>query len=140
MRQPTASHIYERLFAIEHRLDRYYRLRASDHQLLVAIAQKLDVLTGLEVVDLALGVTMSRELDELTNEVEVVKTTQASAIAALNRVADLILEDAGNKAKMVALAADLKASSAQLALAIDAQAPAQPPIVIEPEPPVEPAA
>lgn len=132
MRQPTASYIFEKLNDLVQSLPKYYRLRASDHQLLVAIAQKLEVLTGLEVVDLALGVTMSRELDELTNEVELVKGTQASAVATINRLADLITEAGTDPAKLAALTADLKQSAEQLALAIDAQAPKQPPIVVEP--------
>lgn len=72
---------------------------------------------------------MDQALADLTNTVEQTKTTQASAIALINGIAARI--DALNSAKtaeLTALAASLRDSSTQLATAVDAQAPAQPPV------------
>lgn len=102
---------------------------SADRALLHAIARKLDLDVEIGLAGLRMEKTMSKELDDLTNEVEAVKGTQASAVAALNRLADMVTAAGTDPAKLAALTADLKASADQLALAIDATAPAQPPIV-----------
>ncbi len=101
---------------------------SSDRRLLHAIAQALHLDIQLDIASLTKENEMSVELDELTNEVELVKGTQASAVVALNRLADLVTAAGTDPAKLAALTADLKASAEQLALAIDATAPKQEPI------------
>ncbi len=101
---------------------------SQDRAILYQIARKLDLDIRLDVTSLNMELNMSKELDDLTNEVEAVKGTQASAVTALNRLADLVTAAGTDPAKLAALTADLKASADQLALAIDATAPAQPPI------------
>jgi len=101
---------------------------SQDRAVLYQIARKLDLDIRLDATSLNMELTMSKELDDLTNEVEAVKGTQASAVVALNRLADMVTAAGTDPAKLAALTADLKASADQLALAIDATAPKQPPI------------
>ena len=72
---------------------------------------------------------MDSTLADLANAVEKTKTTQASAIALINGIAGRIdVLNTANLATLKALADSLRQSSSTLATAVDAQAPAQPPV------------
>lgn len=73
---------------------------------------------------------MDQVLADLTNAVEQTKTTSQSAIVLINGIADRI--DALNTARDAALTdltGQLRDNAKALATAVDAQAPAQPPVV-----------
>lgn len=99
---------------------------ASDRRLLHAVARKLDLNTEVGLANLAIGVTAMKELDDLVNETEDVVGTQASAVAAINRLADLVDANATDPAKLAEITGRLRDSSALLAQAIDATAPPVP--------------
>lgn len=63
---------------------------------------------------------MSAEMDALVAEVEEVKTVEDSAIALLQSIAGQIADAAGDRAKSLQLAADLKAKTDALAAAVAA--------------------
>lgn len=68
---------------------------------------------------------MSKALDDLVLEVEASKTTQASAIVAIEGIAtqlDAAIASGADTATLEKLTADLRASREALAFAIDAQA------------------
>lgn len=95
----------------------------SSRALLIHIALQLDLMQKREV-------KMDQVLADLTNAVEITKTTSASAITLINGIADRI--DALNKdrdAALVSLTQQLRDNATALATAVDAQAPAQPPVV-----------
>jgi predicted component of type VI protein secretion system len=106
-------------------------------------AQVLHVLVGIhKTLDrietlLALqGIIMSKELDDLTAEVADISTASDSVIALVKGLADQIAADAGDKAKMVSLAAALKVKADSLAAAVVNTTPPVP--VVPPAPPVPP--
>jgi hypothetical protein len=101
----------------------------SNRALLLEANRKLDILMGAEALELRMELHMDQVLADLTNAVEQTKQTQASAIVLINGIADRI--DTLNKdrdAALVNLTQQLRDNAAALAVAVDAQAPAQPPV------------
>lgn len=105
----------------------------------VRLESKVDaILAGLNLV-YQQEIEMDQVLADLTNAVEQTKTTQASAIVLINGIAARV--DALNVARdasISTLTAQLRASAATLATAVDAQAPVVPPVVAT-TPPTTPA-
>lgn len=98
MRQPTASHIFERLNNIEQLLVRNYRLRARDHQLLVAIVRAQNLLTELQVIELEM------ENDQMATVVEVkarLDAVQAAVAGNTDATSALSTAFTGLKAEVV---------------------------------------
>lgn len=89
MRQPTATNLFERLTVIDRRLDRYYRLRAKDHQLLVAVLRAQNLLTELQVIEMEMETDQMATIKEVLDELEKgvasaeanTETTQSIALA-----------------------------------------------------------
>jgi len=80
---------------------------------------------------------MSKELDDLTAEVTDISTASDAVLALVKGLSDQIAADAGDKTKMEALAATLKAKASALAAAVVAGT--TPPVpVVPPAPPVPP--
>lgn len=66
---------------------------------------------------------MSKELDQLTASVAQVNTKADSLITLVKGLAQIIRDNAGDKAKMLQLASDLDAQSGELQAAIDENTP-----------------
>lgn len=67
---------------------------------------------------------MSAELDALATQAKTNEDAEASAVTLLNNLSGLITAAAGDKAKSLQLAADLKTSADSLAAAVVANTPA----------------
>lgn len=80
---------------------------------------------------------MSAQLDALKAEVEETKTVAASAVTLLNGLSQQILDLKNDPAALEQLAADLDASNAALAAAVEANT--APDIDVDPDPVEEPA-
>jgi hypothetical protein len=70
---------------------------------------------------------MSAEMDALVAQVEEVKGVEDSATAFLNALVPLLQDAAGDKAKTLAIAADIKSHTDALAAALAANQPPAPP-------------
>jgi len=77
---------------------------------------------------------MSAEMDQLVVDVSEMKTVVESAVAAFQGIAVQIADAAGDKAKSLALSADVDATAAALAAAIPAGTTEPAPVVNPVEP------
>lgn len=75
----------------------------------------------------AQGELMSQEMDTLEAQVAQTLTVEQSAITLIQGIADKLADAAGDRAKSLALAGQLKTSADALAAAVTANTPAAPP-------------
>jgi len=94
---------------------------------LSAVNQKLNALYKLLQESKIREEAMSVEMDNLVTEVNANLVLDESIIQLLNGIAGQIADVAGDKAKAVALAAEVKAKSEALAAAVVANTPQAPP-------------
>lgn len=91
------------------------------------VINKLDAILGMLQESKTREVAMSLEMDNLVTEVTANLSLDESIIQLLNGLAGQIADVAGDKAKAVALAAEVKAKSEALAAAVVASTPQAPP-------------
>lgn len=112
------------LFKLAIRMDHYFHV---DEQHIPNLSTKLDTILALLRESKQREVLMSLEMDGLAVAVTENTALDDSIIALLNGLAAQIADAAGDKAKALALSAELTAKSALLSAAITANTPVAPP-------------